>query len=70
MLDHSAPSRLPTRLLGKSGLSVSVLGFGGAPLGDLYARIPEAQAIDTVLAALDAGETLVDTSPLYGHGLS
>ena len=64
----SAP--LPQRLLGKSGLHVSALGFGGAPLGDLYARIPERDAIDTVIAALDVGETLIDTSPLYGHGLS
>jgi len=69
MFSTNSPSLLH-RTLGKSGLSVSALGFGGAPLGDLYAHIPEAQAIDTVLAALDAGETLIDTSPLYGHGLS
>lgn len=70
MPEQNVPPLLPQRRLGKSGLAVSVLGFGGAPLGDLYARIPEVQAIATVLAALDAGETLVDTSPLYGHGLS
>lgn len=70
MLEALSPSRLPQRLLGRTGLSVSVLGFGGAPLGDLYAPIDEAQAVDTVLAALDAGVTLIDTSPLYGHGLS
>ena len=69
MLQKNSPSLL-RRTLGKSGLAVSALGFGGAPLGDLYARLPEAQAIGTVLAALDAGETLLDTSPLYGHGLS
>jgi len=27
---------LPTRKLGRTGLDVSILGFGGAPLGDLY----------------------------------
>lgn len=70
MLEKTSSPRLPQRLLGRTGLTVSVLGFGGAPLGDLYARIDEAQAIDTVLAALDSGETLIDTSPLYGHGLS
>ena len=52
------------------GLVVSALGFGGAPLGDLYARLDDASAIATVEAALDAGVTLVDTSPLYGRGLS
>ncbi|MEN5082914.1 aldo/keto reductase [Bosea sp. TWI1241] len=63
-------SKPPLRRLGRSGLSVSTLGFGGAPLGDLYAVLDEAQAVATVEAALDGGVTLVDTSPLYGHGLS
>lgn len=63
-------STLPARPLGRSGIAVSALGFGGAPLGDLYARLDEATAIATVEAALAAGVNLVDTSPLYGHGLS
>lgn len=63
-------STLPTRPLGRSGLAVTTLGFGAAPLGDLYARLDEAQAVATVEAALAAGVTLIDTSPLYGHGLS
>ena len=42
----------------------------GGPIGDLYARLDDATAIATVTAALDHGVTLVDTSPLYGHGLS
>jgi D-threo-aldose 1-dehydrogenase len=61
---------LPTRVLGRSGLEVSVLGFGGAPLGDLYAPLDDAAAIASVAAAHEAGITLFDTSPLYGHGLS
>ncbi|WP_186418489.1 aldo/keto reductase [Bosea sp. CS1GBMeth4] len=61
---------LPARPLGRSGITVTALGFGGAPLGDLYARLDEASAVATVEAALAAGVDLVDTSPLYGHGLS
>ena len=61
---------LPRRPLGKSGLHVSVLGFGAAPIADLYENVPECQATDTVLAALNSGVNLVDTSPLYGRGLS
>jgi D-threo-aldose 1-dehydrogenase len=61
---------LPSRPLGRSGLTPSALGFGGAPLGDLYAHLDEATAIATVEAALAAGVSLIDTSPLYGHGLS
>ena len=58
------------RLLGKSGLGVTQLGFGGAPLGDFYARLPEPQAIATVEAAYAAELRFFDTSPLYGNGLS
>lgn len=63
-------STLPVRPLGRSGLRVTTLGFGGAPLGDLYAHLDEASAVATVEAALAAGVNLIDTSPLYGHGLS
>ena len=65
-----AANALAPRPLGRSGLPVSTLGFGGAPLGDLYARLDEAQAVATVEAAIAGGVTLIDTSPLYGHGLS
>jgi D-threo-aldose 1-dehydrogenase len=61
---------MPTRRLGRTDLDVSLLGFGGAPLGDLYARVDEETAIATVETAIDAGVTLFDSSPLYGHGLS
>ena len=65
-----APPALPSRTLGARGPAVSALGFGGAPLGDLYAALDDDAAVATALAALDAGVTLVDTSPLYGRGLS
>jgi D-threo-aldose 1-dehydrogenase len=64
----SAP--LAMRPLGRTGLSVGALGFGAAPLGDLYAELDDAMAIAAVEAAVAAGMTLIDTSPLYGHGLS
>ena len=57
------------RALGQTGIPVSVLGFGGAPLGDLYAHLEERVAVSTVAAARAAGVTLFDTSPLYGNGL-
>ncbi|MBW0002275.1 MAG: aldo/keto reductase [Hyphomicrobiales bacterium] len=61
---------LPSRRLGKSELSVSVIGFGSAPLGDLYAKLDEEVAIATVKAAVAHGVTLFDTSPHYGNGLA
>ena len=59
-----------TRKLGSSPLQVTELGFGGAPLGDLYAKLEEQQALDTVRCAYDIGVRLFDTAPLYGYGLS
>ncbi|MFO1349242.1 MAG: aldo/keto reductase [Gammaproteobacteria bacterium] len=58
------------RPLGQSDLRVTTLGFGGAPLGNLYAEIAEPEAIATVRAAFATGIRLFDTAPLYGHGLS
>ncbi len=60
---------LPRRRLAP-GLDVGLVSFGGAPLGDLFGRLDEREAQQTVVAALDAGVNLIDTSPLYGHGLS
>lgn len=63
-------SALPRRALGRTGLKVSVLGFGGAPLGDLYSELDDRAAIAAVERAFQLGINLLDTSPLYGHGLS
>src|SRR5450631_2645311 len=55
-----------------SGAAVrfSELGFGSAPLGNLYAAVPEAQATATLEAAWNAGIRYFDTAPLYGLGLA
>ena len=61
---------LATRSLGRTGLSVTTLGLGGAPLGDIYERLDDATAIATVVAAAENGISLFDTAPLYGQGSS
>jgi len=43
-----AMSIMPRRALGQTGLQVSPLGFGTAPLGDLYAQLDDDTAIATV----------------------
>src|SRR5690242_7152683 len=68
---HPAPaSALPRRRLGRTGLDVSILGFGTAPLGDLFARLDDATAIAAAERAFALGVNLLDSSPLYGHGLA
>jgi D-threo-aldose 1-dehydrogenase len=64
------PHAPPSRPLGRTGIPVSVLGFGCAPLGDLYELLDDEIALGAVQAAADAGVTLFDVSPLYGHGLA
>ena len=55
--------------LERLGLSVSRIGFGSAPIGDLYGLVPEETALETIRAALDGGVTLIDTAPAYSLGL-
>lgn len=51
-------------------LNLSQLGFGGAPLGNLYRKIEDADAQATLDAAWDAGIRYFDTAPQYGLGRS
>ena len=46
------------------------LGFGSAPLGNMFRDIPEAEAQATVDAAWDDGIRYFDTAPSYGAGLA
>jgi D-threo-aldose 1-dehydrogenase len=46
------------------------LGFGAAPLGNMFRKIPESEADATVEAAWSSGTRYFDTAPFYGAGLS
>src|SRR5882757_6313504 len=61
---------LHRKTLGRSGLKLSVLGFGGTGLGNMYAPMTEAGSMQALTAAYAAGVRYYDTAPLYGHGLS
>jgi L-galactose dehydrogenase len=54
------------RALGQTGLNVSVLSFGAAPLGGVFRAIDEDEGIRAVRTALDLGINFIDTSPYYG----
>ena len=55
---------------GTGGLAFTELGFGTAPLGNLYRAITDAEAEAILEAAWEAGVRYYDTAPLYGLGLS
>ncbi len=50
------------RRLGRTGLTVSILGFGGIPIKD----VPRGEAVAVVNRALDLGVNLIHTSITYG----
>ena len=58
------------RKLGRTGLSVTELGFGGAPLGNLFRPLADETARATLDAGKKAGFGYWDTAPFYGFGLS
>ncbi len=61
---------LRVNTLGDSGVTVTELGFGGAPVGSVGSRISAEQATQILSAAYDSGLRYFDTAPLYGTGLS
>ena len=57
-------------ILGRTGITVSRMGLGGAPLGDAYGKMTDGEAERIVHSALDLGINVIDTAPLYGQGES
>ncbi|MEU2243025.1 aldo/keto reductase [Streptomyces sp. NPDC018338] len=68
--DGCARPALPTRTLGRSGVPVTSLGFGGAAVAGLFEDVGEEAAAATVEAAWEGGIRYFDTAPHYGLGLS
>ena len=46
------------------------LGFGAAPIGNLYAEVSDDDAHAALAQAWRRGIRYFDTAPFYGHGLS
>ncbi|MEQ1953366.1 aldo/keto reductase [Mesorhizobium yinganensis] len=56
--------------IGNGGLDFTELGFGTAPLGNLYRAISDDDANAILEKAWETGVRYYDTAPLYGLGLS
>jgi D-threo-aldose 1-dehydrogenase len=56
--------------LSNGGVTLTELGFGAAPVANLYRAISDDEAQAVLTAAWDAGVRYFDTAPLYGLGLS
>ena len=56
--------------LGNGGLTFTELGFGAAPIGNLFRALADDEAHAVLTAAWEGGVRYFDTAPLYGLGLS
>ncbi|GCF09940.1 aldo/keto reductase [Dictyobacter arantiisoli] len=74
MTNSDVESSFPLRTLGRTGLQVSALCVGCAPLGDMPETfaysVGEEQALETVRAIFRSPITFVDTAASYGDGES
>lgn len=59
------------KVLGKSGLEISILGLGLWPAGgDEWGPVDDREILNTIDAALDSGVNFFDTADIYGKGHS
>ena len=56
------------KVLGKTNIEVSAIGFGGAPIGDLFEKLDEQVCYDTLKISHKNDINFFDTSPLYHLG--
>jgi D-threo-aldose 1-dehydrogenase len=70
MSSMTPASPLPRRQIRRTGVRLTTLGFGAAPIAGLYRAVDEATARTTINAAWQGGIRYFDTAPHYGLGLS
>lgn len=58
------------RTLGKTGMKVSIIGYGVSPLGNVFGETDEAEGIRAVHYAIEHGINYFDVAPMYGVTLA
>ncbi|WP_075291037.1 aldo/keto reductase [Pararhizobium arenae] len=61
---------MKTRKLGRTGATISEIGFGAWQIGGAWGDVSEEDGKRALNAALDAGVTFIDTADVYGDGRS
>jgi aryl-alcohol dehydrogenase-like predicted oxidoreductase len=62
---------LPCRTLGRTGLAVSEIGFGGWGIGKaMWGHTDDSESMGALRRALELGINYFDTAAVYGHGHS
>jgi aryl-alcohol dehydrogenase-like predicted oxidoreductase len=55
-------------VLGRTGLRVSRVGFGGGGIGQVWGPTTEAESVRAIHRALELGVNFFDVAPAYGQG--
>jgi len=58
------------RKLGKTGMKISIVGYGVSPLGNVFGETDEAEGMRAVHYAIDHGINYFDVAPMYGVTLA
>ena len=58
------------RILGRTGLEVSVISFGAMTIGGAFGAVDDKESIRALHTAVDKGINFIDTSDAYGAGHS
>jgi L-galactose dehydrogenase len=58
------------RTLGKTGITVSIIGYGASPLGNVFGETDEAEGVRAVHYAIEHGINYFDVAPMYGVTLA
>jgi len=61
---------METRPVGETGIRLSRIGFGSAPIGDVRRAPSDTESRALLQAVWDAGIRYFDTAPFYGSGLA
>ena len=56
------------RILGRTGLEVSAVGFGGGGIGQVWGETTDEASVRAIGIALERGVTFFDVAPGYGDG--
>src|SRR5205814_4930692 len=67
---HVTLSTMDYRPLGRTGLNVSIIGYGASPLGNEFGPADFDEGVRAVQLAIDHGINFFDVSPYYGRTLA
>ena len=62
--------QMKKRQLGKTDINLSAIGFGAAPIGNLFEQLDEPTCYEVLENSYKSKINIYDTSPFYGNGLS